>query len=121
MPKVTFEASEDNVLRPEYSSARGPVVRSHKQEVSRVWFDAGKGADPHRHFEEQAFFVLSGRLRVTLGEGEDAETYEVGPGEGSFHPSNVLHGVEALEDTEAVSFKNVVDPTQYPETGRLDA
>ena len=121
MTKVTFEGSNDHVLSREYSTGRGPVMRSHKQEVSRLSFDAGTGADPHRHHEEQIFYVLTGRLRVTLGEGEDAEIYEVGPGEGSYHPSNVLHRLEALEDTQAVSFKNVVDPTQYPETGRLDA
>jgi quercetin dioxygenase-like cupin family protein len=59
---------------------------------------------------------LEGRLRVTLGDGEP---YEVGPHEGSFHPSNMPHKVEALEDTVAISFKNVVDPTGYEATGKL--
>ena len=121
MAKVTFTGADDYVLNPHYSSARGPVMRSDKQEIAVVTFPEGTGADAHRHPEEQTFYLLSGRLRVTLGEGDDAETYEVAPGEGSFHPSNVLHRVEALEDTRAVSFKNVVDPTQYAETGRLDA
>lgn len=121
MAKVTFEGGEDNTLSPEYSTARGPVMRSHKQEISVVSVDRGKGADPHRHPEEQTLYVLTGRLRVTLGDDEDAEIYEAGPGEGSFHPANVLHGVVALEDTRVVSFKNVVDPSQYAETGRLDA
>lgn len=121
MPKVTFDGSEDNVLSPQYSTARGPVMRSEKQEISVVSFEKGTGAEPHQHPEEQTFYVLSGRLRVSLGADDDAETYEVGPGEGSFHPANVAHGVEALEDTRAVSFKNIVDPTQYAETGRLDA
>ncbi len=120
MPRVTFEGSEDNQLNP-YSSARGPVMRSDKQEISLVTFAEGTGAEPHRHPEEQTFYVLHGRLRATVGEGDTAETYEVGPGQGSFHPSDVLHGVEALEETQCVSFKNVVDPTQYAETGRLDA
>lgn len=121
MARITFTGSEDNVLNPSYSSAAGPVMRSEKQEISVVRFPKGTGAEPHRHPEEQTFYVLEGHLRVTLGEGDDAETYEVVPGEGSFHGSNVLHGVEALEDTKAVSFKNLVDPTQYAETGRMDA
>jgi quercetin dioxygenase-like cupin family protein len=121
MGKVTFTGSDDNVLNPEYSTARGPVMRSDKQEISVVFFPGGTGAEAHRHPEEQTFYVVSGRIRVTVGEGDDAETYEVAPGEGSFHPSNALHRVEALEDTRCVSFKNVVDPTQYAETGRLDA
>ena len=121
MGKVTFTGSEDNVLNPSYSAAAGPVMRSGKQEISVVRFPKGKGADGHQHPEEQTFYILEGHLRVTLGEGDDAVVYEVLPGEGSFHPSNVVHAVEALEDTRAVSFKNVVDPTQYAETGRLDA
>lgn len=120
MGRVRFEGHEDNVLNP-YSSAAGPVMRSNKQEISKVHFPKDTGAEPHRHPEEQTFYILEGHLRVTLGEGDDAEVYEVRPGEGSFHPSNVLHAVEALEDTTAVSFKNVVDPSQYAETGRLDA
>jgi hypothetical protein len=31
----------------------------------------------------------------------------------------VPHQVEALEDTYAISFKNVVDPTGYEPTGAL--
>ena len=34
----------------------------------------------------------------------------IGPGEVSYHPSNVLHSAMAVEDTVAISFKNVVAP-----------
>jgi quercetin dioxygenase-like cupin family protein len=50
--------------------------------------------------------VLSGRLRVTCGD----ETYEVGPGQATFNPSNVPHGVTALEDVVALSVKSEVRP-----------
>lgn len=116
MGLVTFDRDEENLVAGHYSTARGPVLRSEKQEVAKVYFKAGEGAHEHSHPEEQTFYVLEGRLRVTLG--GDAP-YEVGPGEGSFHPSNVPHKVEALEDTVAISFKNVVDPTGYQETGQL--
>lgn len=116
MGKVTWDDNADNVVSGGYSTARGPVLRSEKQEVTKVFFKAGEGAHKHHHPEEQTFYILSGRLRVTLG---DDEPYEVGPDEGSFHPSNVPHKVEALEDTYAVSFKNVVDPTGYEPTGAL--
>lgn len=74
----------------------------------------GEGAQRHAHPEEQVIYVLRGRLRVTLGE----EQYIVEAGQASYHPSNVPHEVLALEDTEALSVKNIVNP-QYPATGEL--
>jgi quercetin dioxygenase-like cupin family protein len=114
MSKITFEGDQDNAVTPQYSDARGPVLRSEKIEVTRAFFASGKGAKTHSHPEEQVFIILKGRLRVTC----DGETYECGPGEGSFHPSNAEHTVEALEDVTAVSFKNLVDPI-YESTGTL--
>jgi quercetin dioxygenase-like cupin family protein len=116
MGKVTWDEDSENVVSGSYSTARGPVLRSEKQEVTKVFFKKGEGAHQHHHPEEQTFYVLSGRLRVTLGDGEP---YEVGPDEGSFHPSDMPHKVEALEDTYAISFKNIVDPTGYEPTGAL--
>jgi len=53
-------------------------------------------------------------MRMTVG----AETYEIGPGEVSYHPSNVLHHALAVEDTVGISFKNIVAPF-YPATKEL--
>ena len=114
MGKITFDTDLDNPVSSEYSDAKGPVLRSERVEVTQTFFEKGHGARPHAHPEEQVFIIMSGRLRVTC----DGETYEVGPGEGSFHPSNAEHFVEALEDTVAVSFKNLVDPN-YDKTGQL--
>ena len=119
MGKVTFAGNENNVVSGTYSTARGPVLRSEQSEIAKIFFEAGKGAEKHQHPEEQTIYVLSGRLRFTLGDGDNADTYEVGPGQGSFHPSNVPHQVTAVEDTHAVSFKNVVDPSTYQQTGQL--
>lgn len=116
MGHVTFDKDRDNSVASHYSQARGPVLRSDRQEVTRVEFAAGHGAKTHHHPEEQTFYIVRGRLRVWLG---DDEPYEVGPDEASFHPSNVPHRVEALEDTLTISFKNVVDPTGYQATGQL--
>lgn len=116
MGLVKFDRDSENLVAGHYSTARGPVLRSEKQEVAKVFFKRGEGAKEHSHPEEQTFYVLEGRLRVKLG---DAEPYEVGPGEGSFHPANEVHRVEAIEDTVAISFKNVVNPTGYQETDRL--
>ena len=114
MGKISFDRDGDNAVTPQYSEARGPVLRSERIEVTKAMFDAGKGAKTHAHAEEQVFYIVKGRLRVTCG----GETYEVGPGQGSFHPSNAEHTVQALEDTVAISFKNLVDPIYEP-TGEL--
>lgn len=83
---------------------RGPVLRGQQLEVRRNFYPAGLVAGPHEHVEEQFLYVLAGRARITLGD----ETYEVGPGEGSFHPSWTPHRVEIVEDLHALSFKNLV-------------
>jgi quercetin dioxygenase-like cupin family protein len=114
MGLVTFDRDEDNLVSGAYSQARGPVLRSERIELTKVFFAKGEGAKPHRHPEEQVMLVLKGRLRVSC----DGETYEVGPGQATFNPSNAEHAVEALEDVEGISFKNLVDPN-YEKTGDL--
>jgi quercetin dioxygenase-like cupin family protein len=114
MGLVTFDRDEGNLVSGAYSQARGPVLRSERIELTKVFFARGEGAKPHRHPEEQVMLVLKGRLRVTL----DGETYEVGPGQATFNPSNAEHAVEALDDVEGISFKNLVDPN-YDKTGDL--
>lgn len=115
MVHVVFDSGEENLVTPQYSKGRGPVLRSDSIEVTRISFKKGEGAAPHSHDEEQFVYVLSGRSRVTVG----AETYEVSAGEGSYRPPNVVHSTEALEDTTSLSFKRLVDPP-YEATGRLD-
>ena len=93
MPRVLLEGSLDHLVTPTHSDARGPVVRGKSIEVMKMHWRAGDSARPHQHPEEQAIYVISGRMRMTCGD----ETYEIGPGEVSYHPSNValltcLHG-----------------------------
>jgi len=112
---VRFDRDEDNLVSGSYSQGRGPVLRSDCLELTKISFAKGQGAEMHQHHEEQVVYVLSGRIKATLGGDE----YEVGPGEATFSPAGVPHGVHALEDTVALSVKNHVAPI-YAETGRLD-
>jgi quercetin dioxygenase-like cupin family protein len=116
MTLVKFDTDADNVVSGGYSTGTGPVLRSDNMEVTKISFEKGKGADIHTHPEEQLMYVLEGRLQVTCND----ETYEVGPGEATFNPSNAPHGVMAIEDVVALSFKNQVAPIYEP-TGRLDS
>jgi quercetin dioxygenase-like cupin family protein len=106
MSLVKFD-SDAAVLEPgSYSAGRGLIHRGQAMEFTKISFEKGRGADVHQHPEEQVMYVLSGRLRVTCGD----ETYEVGPGQATFNPSNVPHGVTALEDVVALSVKSEVPP-----------
>ena len=114
MGLVRFESDLDNLVTEQYSTATGPVLRGVEIELAVISFDAGGGAVLHSHPEEQIVYVLSGRARVTLGE----EVYEVHPGQASYHPPNVPHAFEVIDDLKALSFKRVVAPI-YEATGKL--
>jgi quercetin dioxygenase-like cupin family protein len=114
MGLVTFDDDKDNLVTEQYSTATGPVLRGVEIELARIHFASGGGASVHSHPEEQIVYVLSGRARVTLGD----DVYEVVRGQASYHPPNVPHGFEALEEVTALSFKRVVAPI-YAATGDL--
>lgn len=114
MGLVTFENDLDNKVTEQYSTATGPVLRGVDVELAKLSFKKGGGAREHAHPEEQIVYVLSGLARATVG----GETYEVRPGQASYHPPNVPHSFEILEDFEGLSFKRVVAPI-YEATGKL--
>lgn len=115
MGLVTFDPKDaGNLVAGHYSTGRGQVLRSPTAELTKISFEAGKGAEQHQHPEEQILYVLEGVFDVVLGE----DTYEVGPGQASYHPSNVPHRAVAREPATALSFKVLVDPN-YDKTGDL--
>ncbi|MEC9432711.1 MAG: cupin domain-containing protein [Pseudomonadota bacterium] len=59
---------------------------------------AGAAVPGHSHPNEQFTLVLSGRLRLRLGENAAAGTYELGPGEVLRIPGGMHHEGEAIED-----------------------
>lgn len=56
---------------------------------------------PDQHPFDQAIFLISGRVEVTLGEGDAAETYELGPGHIIYIPADVPHIGRILGDEPA--------------------
>ena len=114
MGLVTFDDHLDNLVTEAYSTATGPVLRGREVELARISFKRGGGAALHSHPEEQIVYVLSGRARVTLGD----DVYEVGPGQASYHPPDVPHAFDVVEDLTALSFKRVITPI-YDATGEL--
>ena len=72
-----------------------------------VWaeFHPGTQYRLHSHEREQFSFMVSGRLKLTVGN----ETREIGPGEMWHAPSNVMHGGEPIGN-EKVVFIDVYSP-----------
>ncbi len=77
MARITLDTDKDHLVTPKHSDARGPVVRGQSIEIMQMNWRTGDSARPHQHPEEQAIYVVSGRMRMTVG----GETYEIGPGE----------------------------------------
>ena len=59
----------------------------------------------HAHPHEQVMYVISGKLSVDL----DGEHAELGPGMGFHAKPNQKHRVQAVEDTQVISSKHVID------------
>ena len=72
-----------------------------------IWakFEPGGTYALHSHSHEQMSVVVSGRMRLTVGE----EVRDVGPGDMWYAPANVKHGGEILGD-DPVVFIDVYAP-----------
>jgi quercetin dioxygenase-like cupin family protein len=92
-------------VTPQHSTAFGPLVTGEHVELGVLRFNAGEGARTHAHPQEQIILVLSGRVRMTVG----ADVAELGSRQGAHIPPNTPHRLEALEDTEVVSSKSVIN------------
>lgn len=105
MPFIHYNEIQQEYVTPKHSTAYGALAAGESIEVGYLTFKGGEGADPHQHPHEQIVVVLRGKIHARVGD----EEHELGPGSGFHAPPNVLHGVTALEDSEVLSCKNLVD------------
>ena len=68
-------------------------------------FEPGGTYELHSHSHEQMSVIVSGRMRLTVGD----EVGDIGPGDMWYAPANVQHGGEILGD-EPVVFIDVYAP-----------
>jgi quercetin dioxygenase-like cupin family protein len=89
--------------------------------VARVLLEKGCYVAQHAHDSEQVAMIVSGRVRWALGEkGTEAfREYEMGEGEVMLLPSNVPHGVTALEDTLIIDVLSPAAAMGIDSQGRL--
>ena len=102
MPFFNLNEMRGAVVAPGHSTAEGPTITGKELEIGYYTEPKGTGAKPHHHKSEQMMLVLSGRLRMRVGN----ETHDMGPGEVVLIGSDEEHEQQALEEgTRFVSFK----------------
>ena len=102
MPFFKLDDIPGAVVAPGHSTAHGPTITGKELEIGCYTEPRGTGAKPHHHKSEQMMLVLSGRLRMRIGN----EVREIGPGEVALILSDQEHEQTALEEgTRFISFK----------------
>ncbi|MBF8292675.1 MAG: Cupin 2 conserved barrel domain protein [Steroidobacteraceae bacterium] len=83
-------------------SLKGSITRrliaAERMMIAQIFLRKGDDVPRHSHHNEQITYVLSGKLRMLLGEHGEREII-VAAGEVLVIPPNVPHAAVALEDT----------------------
>ena len=78
-----------------------PLIKGDEMTFLEIHYKAGVGAPLHTHTHESIAYVVSGKVKSTVG----SEAFVMGPGDVCRHPKGVLHGLEAIEDSVVVEIK----------------
>ena len=105
MPFYKLKEMPESVISPGHSTAYGPTITGKELEIGWYAEPKGTGAKPHHHPSEQIIMVLSGKLRMRVGN----EVCDMGPNEVALILGDQEHEQMALEEgTRFVSFKRSV-------------
>lgn len=77
---------------------RRTLVSGSAMLICQFTFQANVQIPNHTHPHEQVGYVVSGRVRMTIGD----QTFELGPGDSYCAPSNVPHSALTLEPSVIV-------------------
>jgi len=81
-----------------------PMLSGEKVSLLEVRVRRGTVSSMHAHSHESLIYVVSGALKTIIGERQ----YVLGAGDACRHPEQVMHNVEALEDTVFVEVKSPI-------------
>jgi quercetin dioxygenase-like cupin family protein len=85
---------------PDYSTAHGPCVEGDRIIVGLMRMNAGTGAEPHSHPNEQWIYILQGTFRAKVGGKEiDAK-----PGSVVYIPADTIHSGGATPEGDVLFF-----------------
>lgn len=74
--------------------------------MTQMHYKVGNTVPAHAHPNEQAGYILSGRVRVSVGE----EKVELQSGDTYVVPANAEHSLEIIEDTEEIQVFTPIRP-----------
>jgi quercetin dioxygenase-like cupin family protein len=87
------------------------LVYGDKSLLSEFRMEQGSQLPWHTHPQEQTGYLVSGRIRLSIGE----ETFDVEPGDSWNVPGNLQHRAEILADTLAIEVFSPVREDYLPE------
>ena len=85
---------------PTYSTAHSPCVEGDRMIVGLMRMNAGTGAEPHSHPNEQWIYILEGTFRATI----DGKQIDAKPGSVVYIPANTIHAGKATADGDVLFF-----------------
>jgi quercetin dioxygenase-like cupin family protein len=81
-----------------------PMLAGDCMALLEVRMLRGVSSQMHTHSHESVLYVVSGSLKIVVAD----EAFIVRSGQACRHPKDVMHSVEALEDTLFVEIKSPV-------------
>ena len=95
---VKFHRWTDIPEEPMKGSITRRMISGNKAMIAQIVLKKGDTVPRHSHHNEQLTYVITGKLRLLLGEQGEREVV-VAAGEVLVIPPNLPHSAEALEDT----------------------
>ena len=87
------------------------LIHGEKTLMSKFRLAAGHQLPRHRHPNEQTGYLISGKIRMTVGE----DVRDLAPGDSWCIPEGVEHGAEIIEDAVAIEVFSPVREDYLPE------
>jgi quercetin dioxygenase-like cupin family protein len=95
-PEMFFKRFDKKEFGKKREGIYGKVISGKNAQLTWARLEPGQATD-HTHNNEQIGYVLSGRLKVTIG--NESET--LGPGDAYCIPAGVRHGFQVVGDQKA--------------------
>ncbi|MFP4474599.1 MAG: cupin domain-containing protein [Desulfatibacillaceae bacterium] len=104
------KASDEGFSNPLPGIRLKPLAWGDSTMICEFRLEGGHTLPSHAHPHEQSGMLVSGRIRLTVGD----EEFEAGPGDSWSIPGGVEHGAEVLEDSVAVEVFSPVREDYLP-------
>ena len=109
-----YKASADGYRQVLEGIQLKTLTHGEKTLLAEFKLEKGSRLPRHAHPQEQTGYLVSGRIRLTIG----GETMEMESGDSWCVPSNVEHGAEILADSVALEVFSPVREDYLPQGAR---